>query len=115
CNQVILDPSYTARITATDPVATLVRNVFEKKTGDNQEGALPVPIFDPLATLLMTGGVAANKTLSEFLSVETKETEQDNHCGQVRVEPSGSRPIDFVVGVSQTQFAQQYANVINGA
>lgn len=115
CNQVILDPSYTDKITATDPVATLVRNVFRKKTGDNAEGALPVPIFDPLATLLMTGAISANKTLSEYLSVVVEETAQDNHCGQLRVEHSGLRTIDFVVGVSQTSFARQFANVINAA
>lgn len=115
CNQVILDPTYKAKITATDPVATLVRNVFDKKTGDNAEGALPVPIFDPLATLLMTGAVPANKAEAQYLSVETAEAEQHNQCGKLRVEHSGSRKIEFVLGVSQTLFANQFAKVINAA
>lgn len=113
CNHVILDPSYVATITATDPIATLVGNVFKKKTGDNAEGNLPVPIFDPLATLLMTGAVTANRTLSEYLAVDVEQTEQDNHCGQLRVTDHGSRKIDYVTGVSQAQFARQFAAVIN--
>ncbi len=114
CNQVILDPSYIDTITATDPVANLVRNVFKKKTGDNAEGNLPVPIFDPLATMLMAGGLVANKVDRQFLSVVTHQTDHDNHCGKVRVETTGSRQIDIVLGVSQTLFARQYAKVING-
>lgn len=114
CNQVILDPSYIDTITATDPVANLVRNVFKKKTGDNAEGNLPVPIFDPLATMLMAGGLKANKVDRQFLSVVTGQTEEDNHCGQLQVQATGSRQIDIVLGVSQTLFARQYAKVING-
>ena len=113
CNQVILDASYEAKITATDPVANLVRGIFDKKTHENAEGNLPVPIFDPLATLLMTGAVTANKVDSQYLSVELGEHEHDNHCGQLRVETSGSRKVDIVLGVSQTQFARQFAQVIN--
>ena len=115
CNQVILDPSYVKKIIAKDAVANLVRNVFDKKTGDNVEGTLPVPIFDPLATLLMTGAVAANKTDSQYLSVAVKESDTDNRCGKINVEQGGSRKIDIVLGVSQTLFAQQFASVINAA
>ncbi|MEE4907830.1 nucleoside hydrolase [Pseudomonas alliivorans] len=113
CNQVILDPGYSTRITATDPVATLVRKVLEAKSGTHAEGNLPVPIFDPLATLLMAGGISATKTNAEYLSVDTTRSDQDNHCGQVIVNDGGSRPVSFVTGVSQTAFANNFAQVIN--
>lgn len=113
CNQVVLDPSYSKLITATDPVATLVREVLEIKSGSHAEGSLPVPIFDPLATLLMAGGITATKTNTEYLAVDTTSSEHDNHCGQTLVKDSGSRPIAFVTGVSQTAFATNFAQVIN--
>ncbi|WP_122606798.1 MULTISPECIES: nucleoside hydrolase [Pseudomonas] len=113
CNQVILDPTYSTRITATDPVATLVRKVLEVKSGTHAEGNLPVPIFDPLATLLMAGGISATKTNAEYLEVNTISSEHDNHCGQVVVKKDGSRPVSFVTGVSQTAFANNFAQVIN--
>ncbi|CAM3123272.1 nucleoside hydrolase [Pseudomonas floridensis] len=113
CNQVVLDPSYSKLITATDPVATLVREVLDIKSGAHAEGSLPVPIFDPLATVLMAGGIDATKTNSEFLTVDTTSTEQDNHCGQTRVTDVGSRRISFITGVSQTAFSAEFAHVIN--
>lgn len=114
CNQVILDPSYSEKIKAQDPVATLVRQVLETKSGSHAEGGLPVPIFDPLATMLMAGGIPSTKTDEQFLSVETQQSEQDNHCGKIKVETSGSRKIAFVQGVSQMAFSENFARVING-
>ncbi|MCF5707156.1 nucleoside hydrolase [Pseudomonas syringae] len=113
CNQVVLDPSYSTLITATDPVATLVRQVLEIKSGSHAEGSLPVPIFDPLATLLMAGGISATKINAEYLAVDTTGSERDNHCGQILVKDSGSRRISFVTGVSQTAFARNFAQVVN--
>ncbi|PHN48862.1 nucleoside hydrolase [Pseudomonas amygdali] len=112
CNQVILDASYSQKITASDPVATLVRQVLETKSGTHAEG-YPVPIFDPLATMLMAGGIEATKIDEQFLSVNTSITPQDNHCGQIQLQGSGSRTITYVVGVSQFAFSANFAQVIN--
>ncbi|MCK9748542.1 Inosine-uridine preferring nucleoside hydrolase [Pseudomonas syringae pv. aceris] len=112
CNQIILDASYWQLITATDPVATLVKQVLEHKSGTHAEG-LPVPIFDPLATMLMAGGIAATKIDEQFLSVNTELTPQDNHCGQIQLQGSGSRMIASVLGVSQVAFSNNFAQVIN--
>ena len=98
--------------TATDPVATLVRQVLEHKSGTHAEG-LPVPIFDPLATMLMAGGIEATKLDEQFLSVNTDLTPTDNHCGQIKVQRSGSRVIASVLGVSQFAFSKNFAQVIN--
>ncbi|KPY89079.1 Inosine-uridine preferring nucleoside hydrolase [Pseudomonas syringae pv. tagetis] len=112
CNQVILDASYSQQITATDPVATLVRQVLETKSGTHAEG-YPVPIFDPLATVLMAGGIEATKVDEQFLSVNTNITPQDNHCGQIQLQGNGSRTITCVLGVSQFAFSKHFAEVIN--
>ncbi|NVL28643.1 nucleoside hydrolase [Pseudomonas syringae pv. actinidiae] len=112
CNQVIPDATYSKQITATDPVATLVRQVLETKSGTHAEG-YPVPIFDPLATMLMAGGIEATKVDEQYLSVNTQITPQDNHCGQIQLQTNGSRTITSVLGVSQFAFSHNFAQVIN--
>ncbi|MCD5994068.1 nucleoside hydrolase [Pseudomonas sp. CDFA 602] len=113
CNQITLDPLYWKQITATDAVATLVQGVLQIKSGTHSESSSPVPVFDPLATLLMAGGIPATNTESRYLSVDTQSNDEDNHCGKILLQSSGSRPVAFVTGASQTAFSAQYADVIN--
>lgn len=113
CDYVLLSPNYIDRITATDPIATLVKNIFKKKTGSSDEG-IPVPIFDPLATMIMADGIERYQTHSEYLDVNTTDTEVDNQCGRTYVVDSGARKITIVQGVSQHAFATNFSKVING-
>lgn len=113
CNYVILNPDYISKITATDVIATLTKNIFEKKTGSSNEG-IPVPIFDPLATMIMADGMKEYQSQSEYLDVNTTDTMENNQCGKTYVVDSGTRKIVIVEGVSQYEFATNFANVING-
>lgn len=113
CDYVILDPSYVDRITATDPIATLAKGVFEKKTGSHDEG-IPVPIFDPLATMVMAGGMSDYQSHQLYLDVDVTDHRECNRCGNTFVVDGGSRTIRVVQGVSQRVFADGYADVING-
>lgn len=112
CNYVILSSDYVDKITATDPIATLVRNIFIKKTGTNDEG-IPVPIFDPLATMIMSGGMKKYQSHEQFLDVNLTESEKNNKCGKTYIVDSGTKKITIVQGVSQVKFATKFANVIN--
>lgn len=111
CNYVILDPGYIEKVIATDPIATLVKNIFKKKTGDSSEG-VPVPIFDPLATVIMAGEMEY-QWHSEYLKVITEDSEENNQCGKTSITLSGTRAITIVQGVSQKEFADKFAKVIN--
>jgi len=113
CDYVILSPDYVGKITATDPLASLVKGIFEKKTGSSSEG-IPVPIFDPLATMIMADGLSGYQSHSEYLDVDITDREKDNQCGKTYVVNSGSRKITIIQGVSQHAFAINYANIING-
>lgn len=113
CDYVVLNPDYADTITATDPVATLAKQIFQKKADTHAEG-IPVPIFDPLATMIMAGGLTNYQSHFLYLEVNTTEVETDNHCGQTDVVEFGSRKIEVVQGVSQQAFATNFATVING-
>ncbi len=113
CDYVVLDPSYVDTITATDPIATLVKNIFIKKTGSYDEG-IPVPIFDPLATMIMAGDLPNYQFHEKYLDVNTTDTKKNNQCGRTYVVKKAAKKITIVQGVSQRAFAIQFAKIING-
>ena len=113
CNYVLLNSDYVDRITATDEIATLARNIIIKKTGESNEG-IPVPIFDPLATVIMADGLKNYQSHEEYLDVNIEEIKSDNHCGKTYIVDSGKRKIRIVQGVSQHEFAEHFIEVING-
>lgn len=112
CDYVVLNADYIDTITATDPIATLVKNIFIKKTGSHDEG-IPVPIFDPLATMIMAGDLEYYQFHEEYLDVNITDTEINNHCGKTYITSTGSRKITIVQGVSQLEFSVQFAKIIN--
>ncbi len=112
CDYVLLNRDYINRITALDEIATLARNIFIKKTGLKSEG-IPVPIFDPLAAVIMAEGIKNYQFHEEFLDVNIEENENDNHCGEIYIVYSGKRKIRIIQGVSQYEFANHFAEIIN--
>lgn len=112
CNQVLLTPKYIESITATDPIATLAKDIFIKKTGSHDEG-IPLPIFDPLATMIMADGMKNLQSSYEYLDVDLVDSKENNQCGNTFVVDSGSRKITIVQGVSQKEFADNFAEIIN--
>ncbi|XPV70429.1 MAG: nucleoside hydrolase [Halarcobacter sp.] len=112
CNYVVLNAQYVDTITTIDPIATLVKNIFIQKTGSHDEG-IPVPIFDPLATMIMAGDLQYYQFHEQYLDVNTSDTEVNNHCGKTYITPKGKRKITIVQGVSQLEFSIQFAKIIN--
>jgi len=113
CNYVILQRKFMHKITATDPIAKLAQQIFDKKTGSSSEG-IPVPIFDPLATLIMAGDLEPNQINSVHLDVRLSENPQDNHCGQTYINSFKSdKLIQVVQGVSEKEFKEEFSQTIN--
>jgi len=113
CNYVLLERSYFSEITAKDPIATTVRYIIMEKTGTSSE-TVPVPIYDPLATMIMAGGLKPNQINPLNLTVHTKDTMQDNRSGQTYVDstsPGGL--INVVQGLSEAGFKEDFSRVIN--
>ncbi len=79
-NSRVLNPDYASEIKAADPVATLARDIFKQKSGSHSEG-IPVPFFDPLAAMILAGGMTDYQSHHQYLDVELLETEKDNRCG----------------------------------
>lgn len=112
CYYVILNPGYSSLITANDPIAILTKQILDKKSGPHDEG-IPVPIFDPLATMLMANGLSEYQQYEAFLDVDTKESLENNQCGNTFITESGTRKITVIQGVSQRAFSHQFAHIIN--
>lgn len=114
CNYILLDSMYFDRLSNCDVISELVKAIFLQKTGTHDEG-IPVPIFDPLATIIMAGGLKGAQSYKKYLDVNLTESEINNQCGKTYVTKKGSRKITIVQGVSQFEFGIQFAKVMNQA
>ncbi|MCP4221358.1 MAG: hypothetical protein GY765_42425 [bacterium] len=113
CDYVMLDKSFIKTITADDPIATLAKNIFIKKTGTSSEG-IPVPIFDPLATLVMAGAMQGSQVHKAAIDILTVDSKVNNTCGRTYiVHDPGRKVCNIVQGVSERRFATAYADVLN--
>jgi len=112
CNEVMLSSSSVETITATDDLARLAKQILQMKTGTHNEG-IPVPIFDPLATMIMADGLSEYEFVSVYLDVDVTDSEQDNTSGRTFTVEKGSRKINVVQGVSGTLFTKGYKVVMN--
>ena len=112
CNHVMLSPDDVDSITVKDDISRLAKKILEHKTGSHDEG-IPVPIFDPLATLIMTGDMPGYQSSMRYLDVDLRETEMENTCGRTFVTETGSRKISVVQGVSNYAFKKAFAEVLN--
>lgn len=114
CNDVILQPIYELMITATDPAAVFAKALLKSKTSGPDKEDLPLPIFDPLAAMIMSDRMKHTSYQDLKLDINTTDTPQDNMCGQTyvtRVEEV--RPIKVALGVSQYEFQQIWSDVFN--
>ena len=112
CDYVMLSPAIVEGLAPKDDLAKLAKKILEQKTGSHDEG-IPVPIFDPLATLIATHGMDTYQYTSLYLDVVLKETEKNNQCGRLVPADTGSRKINVVQGVYNQDFADEFSAVLN--
>lgn len=114
CNDVILQPIYGDLITSDDPVAVFVKGLLEAKTTGPDQEAIPLPIFDPLAAMVMSDRLRQVKYEELKLDIRTEDTDFDNMCGQTYITRTEEvRPVRVAMGVSQLEFQEVWQDVFN--
>jgi inosine-uridine nucleoside N-ribohydrolase len=68
CDYVLLNSAFIDTINCTDPLSTLAKNILKKKTGSSNEH-IPVPMFDPVATMVMVTGLENYEYIERYLDV----------------------------------------------
>jgi inosine-uridine nucleoside N-ribohydrolase len=115
CDYVLLNAAFIEEITClNDPLSQLAQEVLEKKTGPSNEN-IPVPMFDPVATVVMATGIENYDYIERYLDVVTEQTPQTtkksiNECGKTFVHKTKKegRKIKIVQGVSSTEFSDEF-------
>ncbi|MCX7922040.1 MAG: nucleoside hydrolase [Clostridia bacterium] len=114
CDYVLLEEKYSDLITATDPVAQLAKELIVQKAVGPAKESIPLPIFDPLASLIMAGNLRHTREVSLRVDVVTTDSAVDNNCGQtISTRDENIRTIDVVTGVSNIEFQNAFTNIIN--
>ncbi len=111
-NYVLLSTATVESLKPKDALGRLARRILEQKTGPFNE-CIPVPIFDPLAAMIMTGDLDAYQYVTGYFDVDVSNDAQNNTSGNVFPVAQGSRKIKAVQGVSSKQFAAVFAAVLN--
>jgi inosine-uridine nucleoside N-ribohydrolase len=57
CDYVLLGPEYIDMVVADDPVASFLRDILKAKSVGPAKESIPLPVFDPLAAMIMTGAL----------------------------------------------------------
>ena len=115
-NSVLLKKKYLDAVTATDPVASLIKTVLTKKFDPNSpfyEG-IPLPIFDPVAAMFMAGQLPSSTVERLHIGVNTTMSETDNHFGQTfETDDTAYNQLDVVTRVDESEFYGAYCELIN--
>ena len=112
CNYVLLLPDTVAALHPNDPVGNLAKRILDQKTGPYDE-TIPVPIFDPLATMVMCGDLNRYQYLTGYFDVDVSNAPANNTSGAIVPVIDGSRIIQVVQGVSCKEFTDTFAAVMN--
>lgn len=116
CDYVMLTSEYEGLVTAEDPVARLAKDLLKAKSDPNSPAfeAIPLPVFDPLAAMVMVGLETLGSRTQMVLDVEAEQTDHDNTCGRTYpVIDCDRRPITVVNTVSARQFGEAFSLSIN--
>eukprot|EP01034_Spumella_vulgaris_P024713 gene24713-31087_t len=119
CRTVTLDAGFASQITANDPLARFAQKLLELWAAQGSKASNPVPIFDPLATLIAVGDVPADGLTGMFIEVNTSEDVKVNLCGQTKqvpAPPQGSKrvqPISVVTVGNKDAFGVAYKRTMN--
>lgn len=110
---VLLLPDSVKRLHPADAPGRLAKRILEQKTGPYDE-SIPVPIFDPLATMIMTRELPRYQYLTGYFAVDVSNDTANNSSGAIFPVTKGTRKIKIVQGVSCKRFSEKFAAVLNG-
>lgn len=113
CDYVLLGPEYADMVVADDPVATFLHDLLRRKSEGACKESIPLPVFDPLAAMIMTGDLRPGHSERLGFDVVIEETAEDNTCGRTEVNRSEKGLVDTVLQVSERDFKRVFAEHAN--
>jgi purine nucleosidase len=114
CDYAILDETYIDLINAKDKVALFAQKLITEKVAGPAKEDIPLPVFDPLAAIVMTNDILNVHSTFERIAVKTEEFTEDNTCGQTYITKDKSVPhIEVTGAVSTTDFKNAFQDNIN--
>lgn len=114
CDYILLQQKYANCITADDPVAHLAKQLIEQKTVGPAKEPLPLPIFDPLASMIAADDLRHIRMPKLRIDINTVDTDYDNTCGLTYIVRDESvHPIHVVLGASELEFQEVFSNIMN--
>ena len=113
CDYVLLGPEYADMVIAKDPVANFLRKLLlANSTGPDKE-TIPLPVFDPLAAMIMTGDLRARRSERVGIDVVIEETAENNTCGQTQANLHHDGLTEVVLQVSERDFKRVFIDHAN--
>jgi inosine-uridine nucleoside N-ribohydrolase/transcriptional regulator GlxA family with amidase domain/catechol 2,3-dioxygenase-like lactoylglutathione lyase family enzyme len=114
CDYAILDERYIDLITAQDKVAIFAQHLIKEKVAGPAKENIPLPVFDPLAAIVMTNDILNIYTTRKRIAVKTEEYSEDNTCGKTYVTHDKNIPHMEVTGaISTNDFKNAFQENIN--
>jgi inosine-uridine nucleoside N-ribohydrolase/transcriptional regulator GlxA family with amidase domain/catechol 2,3-dioxygenase-like lactoylglutathione lyase family enzyme len=113
CDYVLLGPEYADMVVADDPVATFLHDLLHSKSEGECKEPIPLPVFDPLAAMIMTGDLRPGHSERLGIDVVIDETEVDNTCGRTEANRREKGLVDTVLQVSERDFKRAFAEHAN--
>jgi purine nucleosidase len=113
CDYVLLGPEYADMVVADDPVATFLRDLLHSKSTGECKEPIPLPVFDPLAAMIMTGDLRPGHSERLGIDVVIDETQRDNTCGRTEPNRREKGLVDTVLQVSERDFKRAFAEHAN--
>lgn len=113
CDYVLLGPEYAEMVIADDPVAKFLRGILLSKSEGKYKEPIPLPVFDPLAALIMTGALFPCHTERIGIDVIIDETKGYNTCGRTEANRRDKDIVDTILQVSERDFKRVFAEHAN--
>lgn len=113
CNYVLLGKEYEEMVVANDPVAIFLRNLLSQKNNSDYKESVPLPVFDPLAALIMTEALYPCHTEHIGIDVIIDETKEFNTCGKTEANRRKNGLVETILQVSEHDFKRVFAEHAN--
>lgn len=113
CDYVLLGPEYIDMVVADDPVASFLRDLLRAKSEGPAKESIPLPVFDPLAAMIMTGDLRPGHSERLGIDVVIEETAENNTCGRTEANRREKGLVETVLQISERDFKRVFAEHAN--
>ncbi|MCF5706081.1 hypothetical protein GIV19_02120 [Pseudomonas syringae] len=113
CDYVLMGPEYIDLVVANDPVANYLRELLKANSEGPHRETTSLPVFDPLAALILTGDLRPRHSERLGIHVVIEETAEDNICGKTEATLDKKALTEVVLQVSEQEFKHVFASHAN--